>query len=511
MVNKATQLLERSANPSIIGLLALYVLVWVVSHLVSDTNLDPYGDMLENFVWGQNFVWGNEKHPPLLGWVTGAWFTLLPINQGSYHLLAYGNAALGLAGIYVLAHRLGLARIALAATLMMSLALPYSTLAVKFNANTILLPLWPWLVVAWLSSQSAQGWKAFLWAGALGVLAALCVLGKYYSGVLLLSLGFITLATLKGRQWLKTPFPWIALFMALIVLAPHLIWLKSNDFASFTYVRDQGGGGVDFGQLAKFLLVPFGYWLIAWIAAVLSVPGSASHSWEKRLATGLWKSWLPQGRDDVLFWLAWLPFLLTLLFGVSGFVSLSLPWAIPLGFAFSLLWYRNLTDEAVEDVLTATARRSQKIFFGWLCLVLLVSPIYAWQQGNSGHKNYYLPREEAALMLISVWAESQSEPLVWVSGDIPEAGLVAFYGDSNIQILKQTPLKPIAAGVVFCPLGEAAAAAVFTACTEAADRWTARREEQVVKVEYKVAKSGKRFFQHKPFRYRVYLYEHRAP
>lgn len=503
MVNKATQLLERAASSGIIGLLTLYVLVWVASHLVSDTNLDPYGDMLENFAWGQEFAWGNDKHPPLLGWVTGAWFAAVPVNQGSYHLLAYGNAALGLAGIYVLALRLSLARVALASTLIMSLALPYSTLAVKFNANTILLPLWPWLVVVWLSSQSAVGWKAFLWAGALGVMAAFCLLGKYYSGVLLLSLGVITLATSTGRQWLKTPFPWLALVTALIVLTPHLLWLKNNEFATFAYVRDQGDGGVDFGQLGKFLLVPFGYWLIAWIAAVLSVPGS--------LPKGLWKSWLPQGWSDVLFWLAWMPFLFTLLFGVSGFVSLSMPWAIPLGFAFSLLWYRNLTVEAPEAVLAAAARRSQKIFYGWLCLVLLISPIYAWQQGDSGNKNYYLPREEAALMLMSLWAEIQTEPLVWVSGDIPEAGLVAFYGDSNIQILKETPLKPTAAGVVFCPLGEAATPAAFTACTAAADRWTARREEQVVKAEYTVAKSGKRFFQHKPFRYRVYLYEHRAP
>ncbi|MGK0472264.1 MAG: hypothetical protein ACJAR0_002745, partial [Candidatus Azotimanducaceae bacterium] len=38
--------------------MAIYVLAWTLSHMVSDTNLDSYGDMLENFAWGQNFDWG---------------------------------------------------------------------------------------------------------------------------------------------------------------------------------------------------------------------------------------------------------------------------------------------------------------------------------------------------------------------------------------------------------------------------------------------------------------------
>lgn len=515
MTSKAIQFLTRASNPGISALLVLYVLAWVLSHLVSDTNLDPYGDMLENFAWGQEFAWGNDKHPPLLGWISGMWFSIFPTNQASYHLLAYGNAALGLAGIYVLAGRLGLQKIALAAAVVMSLALPYSTLAVKFNANTILLPLWPWVVVAWLSSQSAglatQSGKRFLWAGLLGVLAALCLLGKYYSGVLLLSLGIITLATLQGRQWLASPYPWIALTVALLTLAPHLIWLGANDFATFQYVQDQGGGEIDLRQLGKFMLIPVGYWLIAWLAAVFSVPGA--------LPRGLWLSWLPRGRGDVLFWLAWLPFLLTLMFGLTGFVSLSLPWAIPMGFAFSILWYRNLITGASEEVISSVAGRSTKIFMGWLCLVLLLSPIYAWQQGEAGNKNYYLPRQESALMLMSLWQQSQSEPLVWVSGDVPEAGLVAFYGDPEIRILNQAPAQPTAGGVIFCPLGIVqnrvkgevnANPPVTTACTQAADHWSAGRAEQVIKAEYSVAKSGLRFFQHIPFRYRVYLYEHRA-
>jgi 4-amino-4-deoxy-L-arabinose transferase-like glycosyltransferase len=498
-LNKAKDNLLASAdNPKIGILLVIYVLAWALSHMVSDTNLDPYGDMLENFAWGQSFDWGQAKHPPLVGWITGAWFSVFPVSQISYHILAYSNAALGLAGIYVLGKRLGLARISLAATLVMCLALPYSTLAVKFNANTVLLPVWPWLVVAWLASQSTKGLRGIGFAALLGVLAALSLLGKYYSGVLLLTLGILTLGTFNGRRWLLTPYPWLALLACCVALAPHLYWLSTNDFATFQYVQDQGVGSVDVKQLAKFLLVPVVYWLLAWIAALICFP--------TRWPSSLWQSGLPKGKGDVLFWLAWLPYLLTLLFGITGFVSLSLPWAIPLGFAFSLLWYRNLSDGASDQTLVVMERRSRNIFLGWLGLVLLLSPVYAWQQGVTGSRNYYLPSQESALMLMALWNESQKDKMDWVAGDYPEAGLVAFYGDPGVRILEQLPVRPSASGAIFCPLGESTKSVWATPCTEAADRWASNREAQVLKIEYTVAKDGFRFFQDIGFRYRVYLY-----
>jgi hypothetical protein len=489
------------AKPSIGLLLGLYVLAWVLSHLVSDTNLDSYGDMLENYAWGQTFSWGSDKHPPLVGWVTGLWFKLLPSHQGYYHLLSYGSSAIGLSGIYVLAGHFGLSRRArLAATLMMSLALPYSTLAVKMNANAILLPLWPWVVVCWCAAQKESGWRAYGYCLLLGVLAGLSLLGKYYSGVLLLSLGIVTLMNPLGRAWLVTPKPWLSLVVLLVMLAPHINWLVQSKFASFSYVQDQGTGEVDTKQLLKFALAPLSYWLLAWIATLATVPGH----WP----SGIWRSWLPKSASDSLFWIAWLPYLITLAFGLSGFVALSLPWAIPIGFAFSILWYRNLTEGLDDEREVRMAERSRNIFVGWLCLVLGLSPVYAWHQGDKGNDNYYLPREEAAVLLMSFWHERQLGPMVWVAGDYPENGLVAFYGDSSVKIEEAIPDSPDQNGAIFCPLGKVSLNVVTTPCTVLADAWTSVREERVLKIEYSVSKSGPRFFQDIPFRYRAYLYQH---
>ena len=45
-------------------------LFWTVYPQLTQLNLDPFRDMLENHAWGIRWQWGNSKHPPLFGWLT---------------------------------------------------------------------------------------------------------------------------------------------------------------------------------------------------------------------------------------------------------------------------------------------------------------------------------------------------------------------------------------------------------------------------------------------------------
>ena len=70
----------------------------------------------------------------------------------------------------------------------------------------------------------------------------------------------------------------------------------------------------------------------------------------------------------VLAVLAFLPWVTTLGFGVAGVVELSTPWAIPIGYAYALLWLRNLDalcPQATLGVLAALRR-------AWLPVVVAV-------------------------------------------------------------------------------------------------------------------------------------------
>jgi hypothetical protein len=53
--------------------------------------------------------------------------------------------------------------------------------------------------------------------------------------MLALPFGLFMLLDPDARKALARPGPWIALATALVVMAPHLVWLVDNDFLPFAY------------------------------------------------------------------------------------------------------------------------------------------------------------------------------------------------------------------------------------------------------------------------------------
>ncbi|MDA0790126.1 MAG: glycosyltransferase family 39 protein [Proteobacteria bacterium] len=498
-------------------LLVVYVAAWVCSHGISDTNLDSYGDMLENFAWSQAATWGTGKHPPLIAWVTGLWFSVMPRHDIAYHLLAYVNAAVGLLGVWRMTIALGHRDIALPAVLLLSMALPYSTLAVKFNANTILLSAWPWVVWCWARCIASSPGSQDLRALVLGGVTALALLGKYYSGVLLPGLLVASLLRDDGRAWLTTRGPWIAAIAATALLLPHLKWVLDQNFVSLGYVARQGDGRINVGQLIRFALAPLIYWLIPWIvvAWVFTSTSDGTDSRIKRFLNNLVRAWLPAGARDDLFWLVILPWATTMLIGLSGLVTLSLPWAIPIGFGFPLLWLRNLQRiSPAPKTLQAAAVKAGLI---WLLLIVLLAPVYAWQQSTTGAENYYRPRLEAARALLAAWEQRYPGTSPgWVGGQWAENAIIPFYADPAIRAVRGFPNQHPATvlphdnwrhegGLVLCPLGPLSHP-YRSDCETAAVSWLADLRQHEPAIEVTVQKSGVRFRKDIPFRYVGYVY-----
>ena len=69
----------------------------------------------------------------------------------------------------------------------------------------------------------------------LGLAIGLALWAKYFVVVLAVPLALFLLLDRDARKALATPGPWIALAVALVVMAPHLVWLVRNDFLPFAY------------------------------------------------------------------------------------------------------------------------------------------------------------------------------------------------------------------------------------------------------------------------------------
>lgn len=505
------------AGRTLLGILILHVLVWVSVQSLASTNLDSYGDMLENYAWGQVVEWGSFKHPPLFAWITGLWFQVMPETDISYRLLAYLNVALGLAGVYQLAIAMRMSSLALPATLLLSLAFPYSTLAAKFNANAVLLSIWPWVAMAWWHSLHPENERgARFWSVVLGLTGALAMLGKYYSGVFLLALFLTSFSFEEGRNWLRTSRPWIALFVFLLCLLPHLQWLRLHDFVTLRYVGEQGNGHIVWHHILRFALSPVLYWCLPWLICSWLF-GNSDQSWPKRLLN----CWYARGWSDGLFWLAILPWLITLLFGLTGLVELSLPWAIPIGFAFPLLWLRNLCIDKEGVVLAdQVVMQSRKMLHIYLVILLLLFPLaltQAWREATRGSDNYYLPRQAAAEAILSGWHTRYPEiKLEWVGGQWGENALMAFYGDPSLRILPGLPdqfpatLSPLAKwrdspGLLLCPAIPIAPASQAE-CDDQMQAWLRARAQNAAPIMINVARTGWRFPLSRSYEYHAYVY-----
>lgn len=452
-------------------LLLLPCLVWSSFSWLSTGNLDSQNDMLENYAWSQPLLMGTHKHPPFFSWVVGLWFELFPQADWAYRLLSYMNVAVGIWGVMVLGRRLGLGQLAVWGGLLLLWTFPYSSLAGKFNANTQLLSVWPWAAAMLLASWQEKGLKGLWFSIWLGLLAAACMLSKYYSGLFLAGFLLPIFLNSQGRQWLLTPRPYVALLVFGLALSPHVLWMAAYEWAPITYASNKGMGEVVWSYVLRFFFAPLFYWLPAWLAVCgvyascqSKVSGQKSGPLFRRF---LWQAWMPQGKGDVLFWLAVMPWLLTLVCGVLGVAKLSTPWAIPIGYAFVLLWLRNL-QALHPDLAPCCIARWYKAWWWVPAFILVCGPLVAALNAWKGEASYYMPTRESAQQIWDAWhARHPGATLEWVGGEWTENAQIAFYVKPGLLTIPEHPeslgaqLAGIGAwqqrhGILLCPLGEVA-------------------------------------------------------
>ena len=106
--------------------------------------------------------------------------------------------------------------------------------AAKFNHDVIQLPLWA--LAGYAFHAALRHGRVPHWM-LLGFAIGAALWAKYFVVVLAAPLALFLLFDRDARKALKTPGPWIALAVALVVMAPHLLWLVRNDFLPFAYAE----------------------------------------------------------------------------------------------------------------------------------------------------------------------------------------------------------------------------------------------------------------------------------
>ncbi|MFZ5738598.1 MAG: glycosyltransferase family 39 protein [Pseudomonadota bacterium] len=399
---------------TVIWTLLAYMAVWTAYRIIATWPRDLHADETELYAWSRHLAFGTDKHPPFSAWVARAWFTLVPASDLSVHLLATANIALTLYIAWRTMRRYMDAEKSLFGLALLTLIPFFNFIALKYNANAVLLPLWALTIHCFLRALES---RAALWAALAGAFAGASMLGKYWSVVLVVALGLAALIDPRRGRFFGSMAPWLMILCGGLVLAPHVWWLYVHDFPTLSYAEAHEAGSFadNLRDTLGYLAGCVGYAAVALIvAALLLRPSRAA------LADIAWPG-DPQRR--------------TILIVQELLIVAAVPVALVTGIRIVPLWampaYTLLPIVLLASPLIAVGREAVRrglivasaVSFGSLAL----SPVVALVIHLSDPPG---PFEYASLLADHVdreWRRHSDQPVPLVAGETVLAENTAFY------------------------------------------------------------------------------------
>ena len=174
----ATLLQPRTATASVVAAIAITRLINLFSLLLMKPAESLWVDCTEAYAWGQQFLLGYGRHPPVTGWIARIWYGVFPAANWSSYALSQVMISCSLISIYLIGERvLGRRRATLVVFVMMLYPIYIAAKSDRFDNTQVLLAILP--LTIWLFLRAYE--KPTLLRGcALGVAAAAGML-TYYS------------------------------------------------------------------------------------------------------------------------------------------------------------------------------------------------------------------------------------------------------------------------------------------------------------------------------------------
>jgi 4-amino-4-deoxy-L-arabinose transferase-like glycosyltransferase len=401
-------------------LLMGFVAVWLAFLVIAYLGGDLHSDVLETWTLGRSIEWGYAKHPPLMGWVARAWTSAFPLANWSFQLLALTNAAIALWAVDLITRRFARGDKRVVVLLLLMLLPAYQFHAQRFNANAVLLPVWPIATYCFLRSFES---REVGWAVAAGLTAALAMLGKYYSVFLIASFLGAAMCHPQRRAYFCSLAPWISTITGLVALAPHLVWLATTGAQPFAYALERHAGKAHASSLIEALI------FISGLALVLAIPAAAwaliAGSRLKRFAQDF------RAMDRgllLLFFVSIGTLVLPPIAAAALHSDLPPDWALQGLFLFAVL----VVCGASYPVERFYSVNLAALVIGIAALaVVVVAPVHALYRNahplNEG-RNFYQP---SAMELTRLWHKHSDAALPAVGGDDGLAFAMAFYSPDH--------------------------------------------------------------------------------
>lgn len=406
--------LEHNATKAFWALFSMHLLAWTLIPTLIQPNAPL--DVIEGLAWGREWPLGTYKHPPLQAWLLESATYLFGTSGFGYFGLSALCGALTLWAVWKTALLFTNRAEAFLATLLTQSIFYINLLSPEFNPNVLQLVLAALAGCAFAHALIKGHYKYWI---ALGVLFALGLYAKYSFLIFGLTYLVCLLAVREARALIFRPASYMALITATLLFMPQFIWLVHNNFLPLHYATERLQEAQSLAQQAFFPIKFIGSQMLAmlavfWLAPVLLFP------------------FTPRPKENtayhhVLFWLAFGPLLIALVYSVLSGNRLRDMWGMPL-LTFIPLWL------VMQFVVHA---RRLKLFVAAWSVTALLCLCYFCAQFLVGPSLGFKPlRGQFPGPTISSYMHQQwqsltnGKPLHYVIGDAWMAGNVAFYAPS---------------------------------------------------------------------------------
>ncbi len=396
------------------GFVSLHLIVWTLLPTLLRSTLPI--DALEGFVWGSQLEWGYDRNP----WLNG-WLTRLAMEIGGHHgWMTYLFSQLFVVMAFWSVWQLGLRILspwrALIGVLMLEAIQYYTLAAVNFNDNVLELGLWPLLALYFYQAVTRQNLGNWI---AVGIIASLAFMAKYYTAIYLLSLLIFLLIEPKARVSFKQRNFYIGLFVAFLIILPHCIWLLFNHFEPIAYAMNRVSDNTHITfwyyiqPTVKFALMQLLNFLGAAFLLLLIIPK---------------KFFIPSSLDfnKRFLWIVGTgTYFLTLIIALITGWQLHILWGMPLLSLLGLLLLTYIRPNLSPRKLTQFFTAVFVVFLGYA----LAYSIPMMRVNNHSSGNF--PAAAISNQVLQLWQQQYHRPLQYVAGDRYLAGYISLYADHH--------------------------------------------------------------------------------
>ena len=397
---------------------ALHFIVWTAAPSLGFSS--PPLDVIENRFWGNEWLIGTYKHPPLQAWLTQISYQfggVSAIYAMSQIFVIATAAALFLLGRDMSDPQTGL----LAASIYFFCY--YATVPTpEFNANIVSAPFWAFSgYFLWQLITRGEAAGPSMWLG-LSLSVALAFYAKYSVLFLVIGLLFATLTQPNGRALFKSIKIYACTVSTTALCLPNIIWLIKNDLQPLYYAASRAEPLVGLSHLTN----PLNFVISVGLAFLLPVL-LLSLAGAKFV-----KHNIDQLKYRFINCLAFIPLLAMIVLSVITGTGLKSMWG-----ASAAVWVALLIAFHSTSIwqMPHLSRALRVAVFLFLLMPIVVGGYSVYSAGTTWPQRTAWPGARITSTVLDAWQTHRSDAPKVIIGSTFEAGLIAHFSPDNPTVL----------------------------------------------------------------------------